>query len=253
MRIVSYNILDGGLGRADPLAEVIEAQRPDLVGLVEADDEAVVRRIAHRLGMDWVWAAGNMHALAILSRHPIVETINHAPNQPKLSRGLLQVGVRVGQTPVEIVLTHLHPYATEADEDRRQEELDLIFSLIDNRPAVQVLMGDFNSNSPIQQIDPSLCKPSTRNAWDANGGLLPRRVIQSILDHGFIDSLEAFDLASAQSAGTFSTQFPGQRVDYIFLRGIERHTIQSAWIEQDRLAKYAGDHFPVGVEIIGLT
>jgi endonuclease/exonuclease/phosphatase family metal-dependent hydrolase len=25
--------------------------------------------------------------------------------------------------------------------------------------------------------------------------------------------------------------------------------IKSAWIEQDRLAKYASDHFPVGVEI----
>ena len=38
MRIVRYNILDGGEGRADPLAEVIEAQRPDLVALVEATD-----------------------------------------------------------------------------------------------------------------------------------------------------------------------------------------------------------------------
>ena len=34
MRIVSYNILDGGEGRADPLAEVIEAQRPEVVALV---------------------------------------------------------------------------------------------------------------------------------------------------------------------------------------------------------------------------
>ena len=34
MRLVSYNILDGGEGRADPLAEVIEAQRPDVIGLV---------------------------------------------------------------------------------------------------------------------------------------------------------------------------------------------------------------------------
>ena len=38
MRIVSYNILDGGVGRADPIAEVLLAQRPDVVGLVEADE-----------------------------------------------------------------------------------------------------------------------------------------------------------------------------------------------------------------------
>jgi len=250
------------------LGEVIEAQRPDVVGLVEADDQAVVRRIAHRLGMDWIWAAGNAHALAILSRSPIVETINHAQMRPDLSRGLLQAWVQAGETEIEVALTHLHPYASEADEDRRQEEMELILSLIGSgstggergkqehhlkETCVQVLMGDFNSNSPVQQIDPQKCKPGTRKAWDANGGLLPRRVIQTILNHGFMDSLEVCDLSSAQSSGTFSTQFPGQRVDYIFLRGIERHRIRSAWIEQDRLAKYASDHFPIGVEITGTT
>lgn len=253
MRIVSYNILDGGLGRADPLAQVIEAQQPDVVGLVEADDEAVVRRIARRLGMDWVRAAGNGHALAILSRLPIVQTINHAPIQPGLSRGLLQAWIQAGQSQIELSLTHLHPYATEADEDRRLDELELIFPHLDDKPAVQVFMGDFNSNSPIQLIDPQRCKPSTRKVWEANGSQLPRKVIQSILNRGFMDSLEVFDPQSARSAGTFSTQFPGQRVDYIFLRGIERHTIRSAWIEQDRLAKYASDHFPIGVEISGIT
>lgn len=54
MRIVSYNILDGGEGRADPLAEVIQAQRPDVVALVEADVPATVERIARRLSMDFV-------------------------------------------------------------------------------------------------------------------------------------------------------------------------------------------------------
>ena len=59
MRIVSYNILDGGEGRADPLAEVIEAQRPDVVALVEATDLTVIERIARRLGFDYVHAPGN--------------------------------------------------------------------------------------------------------------------------------------------------------------------------------------------------
>ena len=46
MRIVSYNIYNGGEGRADPLAEVIEAQRPDVVALLEADDPATLQHIA---------------------------------------------------------------------------------------------------------------------------------------------------------------------------------------------------------------
>ena len=46
MRLVSYNILDGGEGRADPLAEVLLAQRADVVVLLEADQISVVERIA---------------------------------------------------------------------------------------------------------------------------------------------------------------------------------------------------------------
>lgn len=252
MRIVSYNILDGGTGRADPLGEVIEAQHPDVVGLVEADDEAVVTRIARRLGMDWIRATGKVHALSILSRYPITETTNYAPLREDLSRGLLVTRVLVEKVEVEVALTHLHPYAAQADEDRRQQEIDTILQLLPTGREfgpVQVLMGDLNSNSPTQNIDPQLCKPSTRQAWEANGGIIPRRVIQTVLDHGFIDTLEVYNPTESHSSGTFSTQFPGQRVDYIFLRGIERMRVRSAWIERDRLAKYASDHFPVGAEI----
>ena len=47
MKLVSYNILDGGEGRADPLAEVIESQSPDIVVLIEADNPDVLERIGH--------------------------------------------------------------------------------------------------------------------------------------------------------------------------------------------------------------
>ena len=72
-----------------------------------------------------------------------------------------------------------------------------------------------------------------------------------MLDAGYSDTLAEFAPQSAAITGTFSTQFPGQRVDYIFTHGFGVGQIQSAWIEQDRLAKYCSDHFPIGVEING--
>src|SRR5436190_994297 len=78
MRIVTYNILDGGEGRADPIAEVILAQKPDIVAITEADNLAVLERLALRLKMDYVQAAGEGHACALLSRWSIRESINHA-------------------------------------------------------------------------------------------------------------------------------------------------------------------------------
>ncbi|CAA9423199.1 MAG: hypothetical protein AVDCRST_MAG64-3015, partial [uncultured Phycisphaerae bacterium] len=78
MRIVSYNILDGGTGRLDPLTAVLERQRPDVVGLVEADDEPLVAELARRLRMDFVLAAGTRKGSALLTRFDLRESVNHA-------------------------------------------------------------------------------------------------------------------------------------------------------------------------------
>jgi endonuclease/exonuclease/phosphatase family metal-dependent hydrolase len=253
MRIVSYNILNGGEGRADQLAEVIEAQRPDVVALVEAVDVAVLQRIATRLGMDWIHAPGNAQASALLSRFPIRRTVNHAPLCPGLSRSLLEAAVddpRGRQWTFGVV--HLHPHAGREDEARREQELAIVldrFAPHRRQNIPHILLGDFNANAPSQRIDPARCKPSTREEWQANGGQIPRRVIQRLIDGGYVDAIHACLGNEAETTGTFSTQFPGLRIDYIFTHGIDPARFSAAWIERDRLAKYASDHFPVGLEL----
>jgi endonuclease/exonuclease/phosphatase family metal-dependent hydrolase len=253
MRIVSYNILDGGEGRADLLAEVIAAQRPDVVAMVEADQQHIVERIANRLKMDFIHAPGNTHASALLSRWPIRTTINHAPFHKGLTKSFLEATLVTpsGQEWIFGVL-HLAAGAYEADETMREQELGIVLKIFEphrsaGRP--HLLMGDFNSNAPYQRIDPAQCKKKTQEAWEKNGGHIPRRVVQTLLDRGYVDSLNVVDPPAAQTLGTFTTQQPGQRVDYIFAHGIEPRRLQTAWIEHDRLAKYASDHFPIGAEL----
>lgn len=253
MRIATYNILDGGQGRADPIGEVIEAQRPDIVALVEADDADVVGRLAGRLGMDSIHSAGNSHALALLSRWPIVETINHSPLHSALSKGLLEARVAEPHgAPWVIGVLHLHAHAAEADERRREQEIAVIldvFAVHRRAGTPHLLVGDFNSNAPTQQIDPGACKLSTRREWDENGGQIPRRVVERVLAEGYVDVFAAVDPQAAATTGTFSTQFPGQRVDYVFAWGIAPRQMGAAWVERDRLAQYASDHFPMGAQI----
>jgi exodeoxyribonuclease-3 len=265
VKLVSYNILDGGEGRADPLAEVILAQGPDVVALVEAQDSAVLERIASRLKMDFILGEhhrkggeGRRQAAALLSRWPISETINHAPLHADAPKSLLEATVidpAGRQWTVGVV--HLHARATLADEKRRRAELDVVLGAFAvhrqaNRP--HILCGDFNATAPTQRVDPDRCKPKTRKEWKANGKMLTRRAVQKILAAGYTDTLHAVAPADADleggKDGTFTTQHPGQRIDYIFTFGIDRPAIRRAWIEHDRLAKYASDHFPVGVEII---
>jgi len=254
MRILSYNILNGGEGRADPLAEVIEAQRADIVALVEADNLDVVERIARRLRMDYVRAEGAGHLAALLSRWPIVESINHAALRGR-PQALLEAQVaEPGGDSWVIGVVHLHARAFDADETVREEELtEVLGAFARQRDAGRphLLCGDFNANSPIQRIDPEKCKPRTREAWAANGGGVPRRVIQRLLDAGYVDVLHAVKGDAAATAASFTTQYPGQRIDYVFTWGIDASRLRDAWIETDRLAKYASDHFPVGAEIGG--
>jgi endonuclease/exonuclease/phosphatase family metal-dependent hydrolase len=253
MRVVSYNILDGGEGRADPLAEVIEAQRADVVALVEAENLDVLDRIARRLKMDYVPAAGNSHASALLSRWTIRDSVNHAPLQAGLSKSLLEATV-IDPTGEQwsIGVLHLRAHALESDEQKRLAELEIVLGVFAEHRRLarpHIICGDFNSNAPSQKIDPERCKPRTREEWQKNGGKLPREVVQRMLAEGYFDSFHALNASDAETMGTFSTQFPGQRVDYVFTSGVDRTRLKRAWIEQDRLAKYASDHFPIGLEI----
>jgi endonuclease/exonuclease/phosphatase family metal-dependent hydrolase len=254
MRIASYNILDGGEGRADPLCEVLFAQRADVVALVESEDPAVLERIARRMKMDYVVAKGNQSgASALLSRFPIRDSINHAPLNPGLSKSLLQATV-VGPdgTPWHFGVVHLHARAGEEDERKREAELAIVlevFASLRAEKTPHILLGDFNANSPVQHIDLAKVKPKTREQAVANGGTIPRRVVEKLLNEGYGDTYYMTNPELAKTQGTFTTQHPGQRVDYIFVHSLAKDRVRSAWIEYDRLAKYASDHYPIGAEI----
>lgn len=256
MRLISYNILDGGAGREDGLTGVIAAQRPDIVVIVEADDADVLDRIAARLDMDKVRGEGNKpgSAAAILSRWPIRESINHAALRPAISRTFLEATIGAPDGVEWIVgAVHLHARADEADERKREIEIaQVLDAFLPHREARRphLIAGDFNANSPVQEIDPAKCKPTTRESWKRNGGQLPRRVVQRVLDAGYVDSLHAVRGAAAGRIASFTTEYPGQRLDYIFTSGIARERLRDAWIEQGELAQKASDHFPAGIEIV---
>ncbi|HVT87446.1 MAG TPA: endonuclease/exonuclease/phosphatase family protein [Tepidisphaeraceae bacterium] len=252
MRFISYNIYEGGEGRADPLAEVILAQNADVIALVEAGNSDVVQRIAKRLKMDFIHATGGKGA-ALFSRWTIRETIDHVALRKLDLKSFLQATViDPAGKEFDIGVIHLRAKAYQVDEDIRLKQIKIVFDTFaehrkDNRP--HFLMGDFNSNAPYQQIDPEKCTAVTRKAWQDNGAGIPRQVVQTILDAGYLDTLFAYKPELAARTASFTTQYPGQRLDYIFSYGIEPAKIRSGWIEQDRLARYASDHYPAGVEI----
>lgn len=254
MRIVSYNILNGGVGRADPIGEVLQAQHADVIVLVEADDPWVVDRIARRLKMDAVTGTGARHSVAILSRFPIGHSVNHAGLDPAGPRSWLEARIEPPHgRPLAVMAIHLTPRASADNEQKRLAELAKVLAATQSwreSGTPHVLIGDFNANAPRQRIEIDRCKTSTQKAFVANGNQIPRDAIGLLLQHGYVDSLAAARGDAAFDAVTFTTHQPGQRVDYVFTFGL---TPRDAWIEQDRLATYASDHYPIGADLSSLA
>lgn len=281
MRIVSYNIMNGGQGRADPLAEVLEAQKPDIVALVEADDPQVLNRIASRLKFDAICAAGRKHAAALLSRYPIIESINHAMIDPSCIGSLLEVVIKIpgfeylniavsqwgifmeDSSMEDSSVTHrdqgIKQGTDESGADIGEKNIGKLLGPFarlrqDHRP--HIIISNFTSER-FRRWAASPSSPAVGQKSTAVSELPTDKIntdlrlaIQSVLDAGYHDVLSDAAIPHESKAGTgsFSTQSPHWLPDRIFAFGLESHHIGRTWIERDRLARYASDHFPVAVE-----
>lgn len=94
LRLVSYNIMTGGEGRADPIAEVLLGQKADLIGLHECENAEVLARLARRLKMEFVVAPSISGSVALFSRFPIIASLNVALLQ-RSSMPILDAVVKV--------------------------------------------------------------------------------------------------------------------------------------------------------------
>jgi endonuclease/exonuclease/phosphatase family metal-dependent hydrolase len=203
--------------------------------------------------MDFIHAPGNKKASALLSRYPIRHSINHAPGHRAITKSLLEAAVvDPSGTEWTFGVLHLHAHATEEDERIRESEIAQVLEIF--RPHRQggrghLLMGDFNANAPYQKIEPTLCKQSTQKEFYLNGGHLPRRVIGRVLDAGYADSLRTLYPLMSETSGSFSTEMPGQRVDYIFTFAVDAARLTKARVVYDEPAKEASDHYPVFLDI----
>jgi hypothetical protein len=90
LKVLSYNIREGGDDRLPGVAAIIRKQQPDAVALLEATSRANALTLAQDLEMQLVFGEANngMH-VAWLSRLPIQRERNHRP--AALAKTLLEI------------------------------------------------------------------------------------------------------------------------------------------------------------------
>ncbi len=154
-RILSYNILVGGTNRVDRLAKIIRSSQPDIVGLIEAVDEQVVKELARELGMQYRLSGRGQDEegwqAAILSRLPILYSKTYT-NEILTKQPLLEAGMQEpnGQC-FTVFVTHLTAdfgKGKKAYLARRREVQEILQIMAAKRGIKHILMGDFNSLAP---------------------------------------------------------------------------------------------------------
>ena len=228
---MTYNIHVGvGMDRKldlQRIADVINQEHPDLVGLQEVDrgvkrtqgiDE--IAELARLTKMEYAFAhnldyQGGQYGVAILSRFPILKVDHRKYENTREAerRGMIRAEVNANNRVLSFVTTHLdYQY-----EDGRVFETQQLLGFLQDLKGPLIVVGDFNEEPNGDAY--KLIAAHFRDTW-----------------------LES----KARELGlTYPADKPAKRIDYIFHRANDGVRAKRAWV----VNTLASDHIPVVAEI----
>lgn len=232
VRVMTFNIqhaegLDGAID-TQRIADLILAQRADLVGLNEVDrgttrtgGRDLIAELSQATGMSFVFSnnisyQGGQYGNAILSRFPIVARDHRL--LPKVGsneqRGWLKAIVDVNGKFVSFWVTHL---ASVADDTERLMSVTNFNSWLSSETLPVICCGDFNDTP----------------------GSAPYNLMAT-------EWQDAWPLAGSGKGWTIPVPTPTKRIDYIWIANGAALVPTSATVPYTE----ASDHFPVVVQLV---
>jgi endonuclease/exonuclease/phosphatase family metal-dependent hydrolase len=231
LRVMTYNIHVGvGMDKKldlQRIADVINGQHPDLVGLQEVDrgvkrtegkDE--IAELAKLTSMQFAYAhnldyQGGQYGVAILSRFPIT-AIDHRKYENRREaerRGMIRTEVNVNGRIVNFVTTHLdYQY-----EDGRVFETEQLLKFLAGVEGPLIVSGDFNDE--------------------------PTGAAYKLVTTDFNDAW--VDGKTKESGLSYPADQVAKRIDYVFTRRSDRIKIRKTWT----VVTLGSDHIPVVVDL----
>ena len=245
LRLLSYNIRFGGVGREQALAETIIAAAPDLVVFQEATRPEVIERIAEATRFPF-WAARRNHSIGYLSRQEVEYHEWHYPAGARHS--FLEIVPAGGNA--RVFGLHLSARFSKWDERRRTREIrSLLDGIKRHQDGFHILVGDFNTLAPGDVLNLHQMPAWIRALVWISGRKLQRESIQLVLDAGYSDGYRM--LNSENKGYTFPTWDPHVRLDYVFVpkKFGDRLAACSVITEPKERIQAASDHCPLVAEL----
>jgi exodeoxyribonuclease-3 len=232
MRLLTWNILNGGGDRLDAIAAVVKQESPDLLALQELRgfDRRRIGTLAESLGMTAHLAPSMFgQAVAVLVRPPL-----------RIDRGrsvtwrLHHAAAAVEVGSLTVVSTHLNPWSGY----RRYREATWLAARW--RRGQVLIAGDLNACSPADDPDPAEQRSDPR-------------AIDALDRAGLID---LWRLAGTGPGATVPTgvdagdAFRPMRIDYVFGTPAVVPLVREVRVLRGGETEYASDHYPVVVELM---
>jgi exodeoxyribonuclease-3 len=241
LRLMSYNIRFGGVGRAERIAAVIKQAAPDVVVLQEATKPEIVERIAAICEMPQI-AAKRSHSTAFISRIDVDNFEWHY--HPALQRAFLEIDLK----GIRIYNVHLRATHSNFTERGRMRE---VHALLDGIKATNsefhILVGDFNTLAPGELLNLQKLPWRYRILAFLLGGKIQYRAIKIMIDGGYID---AYRRLHTEHGFTFPAWDPNVRLDYVFTPAAFADRISTCEVVTDIAEpSRATDHLPLLAEV----
>ncbi|HYU79878.1 MAG TPA: endonuclease/exonuclease/phosphatase family protein [Vicinamibacterales bacterium] len=244
LKLLTYNIRHGGVGRERALASVINGEAPDLVMLQEARRPDVVQRLARATGMATAIAAPG-RSVACISRVPVAR---YKWVRPLFSQHAF-LEVVLDAADVRIFGVHLSAVHAAWTERRRVRELrSLLNATTKHAEGFHFLVGDFNTLAPNEALDVTRLPYRLRVLVWLSGGRIRWQTIAIMLGANYVDAFRTFDPANA--GFTFPTWDPHIRLDYAFLpKRFAERLASCAVVRENPDTRQASDHFPLRIDV----
>jgi exodeoxyribonuclease III len=241
LRLLSYNIRHGGVGREQPITEVIKACQPDVVILQEAVNPDLVKRLAALCGLAHSGALPE-HSVGYLSRVEVTAARWH--RVPFARRHYLELNLAAPGYP-RIYGVHLAAIHSNVTERRRMYEITSVMSAIAaGERGFHLIVGDFNTLGPGESLDLRKLPLRLRALAWVTGRKIRWRTIQLMLDRGYIDVYRR--LHPSGEAFTFPTWDPHVRLDYLFTPTEHAPRVTACDVMREiPQVRAASDHFPL--------
>lgn len=239
LRLLSYNIRFGGVGREDLIAETIRSVSPDLVVFQEAIVPGVIEQVAAKTNLPF-WASQTNYSVGYCSRIPIA---HHEWHLPRGARHRF-LEIQPDGTEARVFGVHLRAMVSKWGEKRRTREIQsLLTGIQKHQHGFHLLVGDFNSLGPDEALHTSKMPYWIRAMIWLSGKNIQRATVQCLLDRGYSDAFRT--LYQDVNGYTFPTKDPHLRFDYMFLPTAFLDSLISCHVISEPPAPAASDHLPL--------